>query len=115
MAEQLAESMGGSCEVKVIVGYPCLVNHGQLTEDCKSAAQQYLGSDLVYDIPIRMTSEGFSYFSQSADVCFYRLGVRNIDEGIVSAVHTPTFNIDESSLETAIGLMSYLTIDLLSA
>ena len=115
MAEKLAESMGGSCEVKVKVGYPCLVNHDQLTEDCKSAAKQYLGDDLVYDIPIRMTSEDFSYFSQSADVCFYRLGVRNIEKGIVSPVHTPTFNIDESSLEVGIGLMSFLTLDLLKA
>jgi metal-dependent amidase/aminoacylase/carboxypeptidase family protein len=61
-----------------------------------------------------MTSEDFSYFSQSSDVCFYRLGVRNVEQGITSPVHTPTFNIDEDALETGVGLMSWMTINQLN-
>ena len=114
MAKQIAQGMGGDCEVKVKVGYPCLVNHEKLTEECKSAAQSFLGESQVFDIPIRMTSEDFSYFSQSSDVCFYRLGVRNIEKGITSPVHTPTFNIDEDSFETGVGLMSWMAIDQLN-
>ena len=61
-------------------------------------AEAFLGSDKVEKIPIRMTSEDFSYFSQNSDVCFYRLGVRNIQKGITSPVHTSGFDIDEADL-----------------
>jgi metal-dependent amidase/aminoacylase/carboxypeptidase family protein len=32
----------------------------------------------------------------------------NKEKGITSGVHTPTFNIDESAIETGIGIMAYL-------
>ena len=115
MAEHIAKSMGGECDVNVKVGYPCLVNHENLTDNCMSEAINYLGKEHVEEIPIRMTSEDFSYFSQSADVCFYRLGVRNKSRGITSPVHSPSFDIDEGALETGVGLMSWLTIRLLNA
>ena len=115
MAEQIAKSMGGECDVNVKVGYPCLVNHEDLTNDCMTEAINYLGKEHVEEIPIRMTSEDFSYFSQAADVCFYRLGVRNESRGITSPVHSPSFDIDEAALETGVGLMSWLTIRLLKS
>ena len=115
MAEQIAKSMGGECEVNVKVGYPCLVNHENLTNDCMSEAISFLGEEHVEELPIRMTSEDFSYFSQASDVCFYRLGVRNESRGITSPVHSPSFDIDEAALETGVGLMSWLTIRLLNS
>ena len=42
--------------------------------------------------------------------CFYRLGVMNIEKGIVSGVHTPTFNIDESAIEIGMGMMAWLGV-----
>jgi hypothetical protein len=34
--------------------------------------------------------------------------VMNTKKGITSGVHTPTFNIDESAIETGIGMMAWL-------
>jgi metal-dependent amidase/aminoacylase/carboxypeptidase family protein len=59
---------------------------------------------------IWMASEDFSLFSQSADACFYLLGVRNEAKGITSSLHTPTFNLEEKALETSIGLMAYVAL-----
>jgi metal-dependent amidase/aminoacylase/carboxypeptidase family protein len=56
-----------------------------------------------------MAAEDFAYFSQKVDSCFYRLGTRNEEKGIISNVHTPTFNVDESALEIGAGLMAWLT------
>ncbi|TAD97080.1 MAG: amidohydrolase, partial [Bacteroidetes bacterium] len=42
--------------------------------------------------------------------CFYRLGTRNEAKGIVSGVHTPTFDIDEDALELGAGMMAWLTL-----
>src|SRR3546814_6727375 len=68
-------------------------------------------SDLnVLDLDIWMAAEDFAFYSQAAPACFYRLGIRNERRGIVSTVHTPTFDIDERALETGPGLMAYLAL-----
>jgi len=110
IAEGIAESMGGSCEFEVLKGYPFLINEENLTARAKSDAIEFLGKENVIDLPIRMTAEDFSYYSQKMPACFYRLGTGNKARGITSPVHTPTFDIDEKALETSIGLMSWLAI-----
>lgn len=111
MAESIAEGMGGSCEFNIMHGYPFLKNEPELTNRLKSAAQAYLGEENVVDLDIWMASEDFSFYSQEIDACFYRLGVRNEEKGIISGVHTPTFNIDEKALEIGCGLMAWLTLN----
>ena len=115
IAQKTAESMGGSCEVEIHVGYPCLINEPKLTERVKSAMVSYMGESNVVELPIRLTAEDFSYYSQQADAFFYRLGTGNKQKGITSPVHTPTFDIDEKALEIGMGLMAYLAIEELSA
>jgi len=70
----------------------------------------FLGPENVVELPIRMTAEDFSYYSQEAEACFYRLGTGNVAQGITSPVHTPTFDIDEEALEVGMGLMAFLAI-----
>jgi amidohydrolase len=110
IAEGIAESMGGSCEFKIVNGYPFLVNEEKLTAQVKEYAIDYLGEENVLDLDIWMAAEDFAYYSQAADSCFYRLGTRNESRGITSSVHTPTFDIDESALKTGIGLMAYTAL-----
>lgn len=111
IAEKTAESMGGTCEVDILVGYPCLINEPLLTERVISSMHKYLGKSNVVELPIRMTAEDFSYYSQQANACFYRLGTGNKEKGITSPVHTPTFDIDEKALEVGMGLMAFLAIE----
>lgn len=115
MAEGMAESMGGSCDFNIQVGYPFLKNEPELTERAKQAAIAYLGKENVVDLDIWMAAEDFSYYSQEVDACFYRLGTRNEEKGIVSGVHTPTFDIDEDALSHGPGLMAWLAINELNA
>lgn len=114
IATKTAEAMGGSCDVNIVVGYPCLINEPKLTMKVKSHMIEYLGSDNVVDLPLRLTAEDFSYYTQVADGCFYRLGTGNSVQGITSPVHTSTFDIDESALKIGAGLMAYLAIKELS-
>ena len=111
MAEMIAESMGGSCEFEIRVGYPFLMNDEQLTDKSKIAAIEYLGKENVKDLEIWMAAEDFAYYSQVMPACFYRLGTRNEERGIISSVHTPTFDIDEKALETGSGLMAWLAVN----
>ena len=44
------------------------------------------------------------------DSCFYFLGTGNKKKGIVSSVHTSTFDIDENALALSTGLMAYIAL-----
>ncbi|MCY7350839.1 MAG: M20 family metallopeptidase [Cytophagaceae bacterium] len=110
MAEGLAEAMGGHCEVFIQKGYPYLENHPELTRRLRAEAAQYVGSENIVDLDLWMAGEDFAFYSQIVDSCFYRLGTRNEARGIISGVHTPTFDIDEKALEIGAGLMSWLAV-----
>lgn len=110
MAESIAEGMGGSCEFIIEVGYPTLFNDEVLTVQAKADAEDYLGAENVVELPIRLTAEDFSYYSQKMPACFYRLGTGNKEKGIVSPIHTSTFDIDESALEVGAGLMAWMAV-----
>jgi len=110
MAEGIAEAMGGSCEFFIQKGYPFLKNNPELTRRMKHKAIDFMGEENVIDLDIWMAAEDFAYYTQVTDACFYRLGTRNEAQGIISGVHTPTFNIDESALEIGAGLMSWLAL-----
>ncbi|OIN57715.1 M20 metallopeptidase family protein [Arsenicibacter rosenii] len=110
MAEGIAEAMGARCEFEVVRGYPYLKNHPELTRRTRAAAVDYMGESNVVDLDLWMAGEDFAFYSQVVDSCFYRLGTRNEARGIVSGVHTPTFDIDEAALETGPGLMAWLAL-----
>ena len=114
MAEAIAEGMGGSCDFTILKGYPYLKNNPELTKKLRGYAEDYLGQENVLDLDKWMAAEDFSYYSQEIDACFYRLGTRNEEKGIVSSVHTPTFDIDESALEIGAGLMAWLAVSQLA-
>ena len=110
MAEEIAKSMGGNCDFRIVRGYPFLVNEENLTEQVRTFAEEYLGKDNVVDLDIWMAAEDFAYYSQVADSCFYLLGVGNKEKGIISSLYTPTFNIDENALAISTGLMAYIAV-----
>ncbi|MFM7218480.1 MAG: M20 family metallopeptidase, partial [Bacteroidota bacterium] len=110
VVEGIVSSMGGTCDFEIRKGYPFLVNDEPLTERTRRWAEEYVGAENIEDLEIWMASEDFAYYSQQVPSCFYRLGVRNEARGIVSSVHTPTFDVDESSLELGVGLMAWLAL-----
>ncbi len=115
MAEGIAQSMGAECAFEVRKGYPYLINEAKITESSRDFAVEYLGEENVEELDIWPAAEDFSYYSQAVNACFYRLGTGNKALGINSAVHTPTFDIDENALLTSIGLMAFITLRQLGA
>ena len=110
IAKGIVEGMGGELDFEVRRGYPFLKNAEALTSRAQEAAVQYLGKENVIDLDVWMAAEDFSYYTQEIDGCFYRLGTRNEAKGIVSGVHTPTFDIDEDAMEIGAGLMAWIAI-----
>lgn len=106
----IAESMGGSCEIFIDPGYPAMVNNDMLTAHAREYAIEFLGEDWVIDLEMRMTAEDFSYYAREIPGCFFRLGTRNEEQGITSNLHSATFDVDETSLETGMGIMAWFAI-----
>jgi amidohydrolase len=114
ISSSIAESMGATCEVKINPGYPYVENDGEVTGRLENFSRQYVGEMNVKKLEPRMTAEDFAYYLHHIPGCFYRLGVRNNEKGINSNLHTPTFDVDESSIVTGAGLMAWLTLNELS-
>ncbi len=106
----VAQGMGGDCEVYIDKGYPFLVNDERLAGSFREYASEYLGKENVEELDLSMTAEDFAYYSQRIPACFYRLGIRNIELGITSNLHTSTFDVDEAALETGMGLMAWVAL-----
>jgi amidohydrolase len=96
--KSIAESQGAIVELDISKGYPYLENDPKTTQELRSKAEKIFGSENIVDLPIRLTSEDFSYYSHEVPVCFFRLGVRNDERGITFGVHHPKFDIDERAL-----------------
>ena len=111
IAENTAGIFGATCEVNIQHGYPCLINNEDLTAKVRGLMEQYLGSDQVDEVPAKMSSEDFAFYSQLIPACFYRLGTGNKAANITAHVHTSNFDIDESALETGIGMMAWLAVN----
>jgi amidohydrolase len=111
IAQGIAQGMGGACEVDIVKGFPFLENDVTLADNFRRYATEYLGSENIVELDISMTAEDFSWFSQQLPALFYRLGTRNESKGIVSGIHTSTFDIDENALETGMGLMAWAAVN----
>jgi len=110
IVEGICESFGAKADLEIRKGYPFLINDPELTRKMKQAAIEYIGQENVVNLDIWMAAEDFSYYTQEMPGCFYRLGTRNEEKGIISGVHTPTFDIDEDALEIGCGLMAWLAV-----
>jgi len=107
-ASELVHSMGAEIDLHIDVGYPMVHNNEALDVVARAEAREFLGADRVLETEIRMGAEDFGYYTQQIPGCFYRLGVMNVEKGITSGVHTPTFDIDESAIEVGVGMMAWL-------
>jgi len=108
LATELVHSMGAEIDLHIDVGYPMVYNNEALDTLTRKEAALYMGKENVLETEIRLGAEDFGYYTRQIPGCFYRLGVMNVEKGIVSGVHTPTFNIDESAIGIGVGMMAWL-------
>jgi hippurate hydrolase len=108
IAQGVAISSGASIDAHIDLGYPSVVNDAALTPRVKEHAEAFMGQTSVEEMELSMGAEDFGYYTQIIPGCFFRLGTGNKELGITSNVHTPTFDVDERSIETGIGMMAYL-------
>ena len=108
IVEHTAKANGAEVTLEISVGYPSVINDEATNAMGKSLAIELIGEENVGEAEISLGAEDFGYYTQEIPGCFYRLGTGNVSKGIVSGVHTPTFDIDEEAIKMGISMMAFL-------
>jgi hippurate hydrolase len=108
IVESTAKANGAELELEISIGYPSVINDEETTALGKALAIDLIGAENVGVAEVRLGAEDFGYYTQEIPGCFYRLGTGNMKKGIVSGVHTPTFDIDEEAIKLGISMMAFL-------
>lgn len=98
IVDHTTQAFGAEFDLEIKVGYPALNNDKKLTAIAKASLCDLVGVDHFQDLSLRPTAEDFAWYLQEVPGVFFRLGTRNESKGIVSGVHTSTFDVDETSL-----------------
>lgn len=104
-----AEAGGVQAVLRIVRGYPVLVNQPEAANKWSRFASEYIGSEGLVDIPPRLTAEDFAHYTQEVPGCFFRLGT-----GPSSNVHSPGFVADDQSVAVGAGLLAWLSVQFLS-
>ena len=112
ITQSTAQMMGGSCEIKVVNGYPALTNDDTTSHLVRDFLSEYLGDDKVVTLEPQMTAEDFAYFAETYPSVFYRLGT-GIKGESNPPLHSSQFIVNENALLTGIGSMAYIAYKLL--
>ncbi len=105
IATGIARAGGADAQVDFIRGYPGIVNDEAMTDLVRRAAIAAVGEDNVIESPIGMGGEDFAYFSLERPGCFFNVGIRNEERGIVWGHHHPRFDVEEEGLSAGIATM----------
>jgi len=110
-ALSVVESMGGSFTLDYITENPPLVNDSALTETVREAAQQIAEIKQIVDPGQQMGAEDFSFYCEAVPSCFIVLGAEIA--GDKRSLHTPRFDVDESSLPIGAALLAQAALTFL--
>ena len=114
VAEGIATSMRGSCEIEIEDSYPCLYNNDELVEVFKESSSKVIGEKniITLDAP-SMGVESFAYFAMERPSVFYYLGSKNEEKGINHPAHGSHFDIDEECLPIGVAIQCEMAVELL--
>ena len=109
VAEGVARGMGGDAEVTMEPGYGAVYNDDRAYAVIEGLARELLGEDrLVRREAASLGVESFCYFTDHAPGVYYDIG-----SGVGTALHTPTFTVDEDCLLPGVALQCASTLALL--
>lgn len=112
VASGIARRRGVTIDMNIVEGYPVLINDETLTNKTMALSKELLGNEKVFEVPIRMGSEDFSFFSVKYPSVLFRLGITP-SGSVQQRLHTPSFDIDENAMSAGVANMTWLTLKML--
>jgi amidohydrolase len=108
---KIARAMGGSATLRFVRGYPSVVNDEAMFGIVRAAASRVVGDENFVVKEASMGGEDMSYFLQEVPGCFFHVGSKNEERGLVWGHHHPKFDIDEASLGIGVEVMVTSVLD----
>ncbi len=103
-ALSLARTLGGDYELAVRSIYPACYNDPHVSGIVQQVAVEMLGTSRLYEPALNMSGEDFGYMTQAVPGAFVWLGVQL--EGDSRALHSPTFDVEESALPVGSAILA---------
>jgi len=108
MVENITKAYKAEFSFNYDFRYPPLFNDNELTNLIKEVVKENLGEERLYQIEEpSMGGEDYAFFAQKVKSTYMLLGTRNEEKGIVNALHSPYFDIDEDILKQGVKLFVY--------
>lgn len=111
IAENAAAAQGGTVAFHHETKALPVINHPAVRQAVLAAAEKVVGAENIAPMPIKMSSEDFSFFVDKKPGAFIRLGTRNAAKGCVTLPHNNDFMLDEDALETGSRLCVQFVLD----
>ncbi|QNH19656.1 amidohydrolase [Xanthomonas sp. GW] len=117
VAEHTAAAHGARAEAHVPDqdGNPATINDPALTAKMLPSLQAVVGADNVYEPPLQMGAEDFSFYAQQVPSMFFFVGATapGIDPATAPSNHSPQFLLDESALDVGLRALLQVSLDYL--
>ena len=110
-AEAAAQRRGGSVTVHEDTKALPLVNDPALSQLVLESAGKVVGEDHIVTMPIKLSSEDFSFYAAEKPAAFIRLGTRNVEKGCTTLPHNNDFMLDEDALELGSRIFVQFVLD----
>lgn len=107
----VARALGGDYTLELWSGYPSTINDPEVVSLIKDVAHEFLGDNALLPPQAGMGAEDFSYMTRMAPGAMFMLGAAPASG--VRLHHTPTFDIDESTLPVGAALLAETAVRLL--
>lgn len=109
---KIVEPLGGTVDIEIIPGYPPTINDEQATNIMNSAAQGIVGVTNVFEAPMYMGSEDFSFLAQTTPGCFLSLGTHDPAWGDdYCQLHQPNTRITEAALPIGAAILAATALE----
>lgn len=111
LSGNICEGFGATSVVKFTAGARPVVNDSRLEARAVKALEARFGTDEIVPHEPQLGAEDFAAFSRRVPGCYFFLGIRNEHEGIVNALHTPNFDVDERCLGFGVDRFAMMLLD----
>ena len=111
--QKTCEAYNAVGELEYEFTLPAVINERETTAIGKKAVSKIVGDDGIVIPELTGGGEDFALYQEQVPGCFYFLGVRNEERGIVHEWHSQEFDIDESALCIGAGILAQSAFDFL--
>ncbi len=110
-AMEIAKTMGGDYELRIVEGYPPMNNNPEIIEEIRTVIDDLIGKDNLVEPEPEMGAEDFGFFIQDIPGAMFFLGSEI--EGDTRRHHDARFDINEECLPLGAAIMAESALKLL--